>query len=178
MEPRQRKSRQLSRRAEQNNDRRSVRSEPNQARKFDPRYVVVAFTETGALTYTGLTPAGLRLVTTYAKDGHNVDSCARALGIGRSTFADLRKRNADVADAWASGRAILDDEVNDTLLRHMREGSLPAAIFYAKGRLHWRETGPADPSAQQGPTVNITLNAPMSDADFARLINPVERTDD
>lgn len=178
MEPHDGKSRQLPQNAEQRSLRRPARSEPNQARKFDPRYVLAAFTDTGALTYTGLTPAGLRLVTKYAREGHNVDSCARALGIGRSTFADLRKRAADVADAWASGRAILDDEINDTLLKHMREGSLPAAIFYAKGRLHWRETGPADPTAQQGSTVNITLNAPMSDADFARLIVSAERADD
>lgn len=140
------------------------------ARNYDKRFVVARFTEAGSLTYDTLTPDGLVLVEEFARKGHSVKSLCRVLGIHYATFRELRRRVTEVADAWDHGRASLDDEVNDVLLRHMREGNLSAAIFYAKGRLGWREVGPADGEAAAAPTVNINISAPLSDEQFAKMV--------
>lgn len=140
-------------------------------RKWDPRYVVGVPNAVGNnITYETLTPEGLVLTEEYARKGHSIKSLCRVLGIHYASFRELRRRNDAVNDAWENGRACLDNEVNDLILNEARKGNLTAAIFYSKGRLGWREVGPAEGESAQAPTVNINISAPLSDEQFAKMI--------
>jgi len=124
------------------------------------------------MSYT-VNEAGIALVETLARAGHDVVTLAGRLGIRHETFADIRRRQPEVAEAWARGRAAMGDEINDLLLDNARKGNMTAAIFLAKGRLGWREIGQADPSHGSGPTVNITLVSPAAPGDVAKIIGEV-----
>jgi hypothetical protein len=138
-------------------------------RRFDPRYVEAAPVPTGALFYT-IKPAGLDKIERLAREGLDIISIAKSLGIRHETFLEVRKRQPEAQEALNAGRAALGDEISNILLTKARNGETAAAIFLAKGRLGWREVGPTDPNQQAGPTVNITITAPMGDDEFARMI--------
>lgn len=153
-------------------------NEVSTSRKYDPSLVLVEFTPTGALQYKGLTEKGLALVREIAAKGYSHESIARRLGISKEGWRALRERCPEVQEAYEAGRTVIEEEVNDTILGHMRAGQLNAAIFYAKGRLGWRETGPQDPAQGQGTTVNITLTTPAAPGDIAKLIGQIPPEED
>ena len=145
-------------------------------RRYNPEYIIVhqPSGRASGLSYE-VNAAGIALVEKMARDGHDVVTLAAQLGIHHVTFADIRKRQPEVGEAWARGRASLGDEINDILLKQARKGNMTAAIFLAKGRLGWREVGPTDPNAQQS-NINITINAPLSDDEWQRMVK-VSRND-
>lgn len=139
-------------------------------RRYNPEYIIVhqPSGRASGLSYE-VNAAGIALVEKMARDGHDVVTLAAQLGIHHVTFADIRKRQPEVGEAWARGRASLGDEINDILLKQARKGNMTAAIFLAKGRLGWREVGPTDPNAQQS-NINITINAPLTDDEWQRMV--------
>ncbi|PPD29022.1 MAG: hypothetical protein CTY20_07910 [Hyphomicrobium sp.] len=139
-------------------------------RLYNPDYITATSPRgrAGGMSYT-VNEAGIALVEELARAGHDVVTLAGRLGIRHETFADIRRRQPEVAEAWARGRAAMGDEINDLLLDNARKGNMTAAIFLAKGRLGWREVGPAD-AAQAAPTVNITLVSPAAPGDVARIV--------
>lgn len=137
-------------------------------RRGKPQYVTKVFSDTGALHYE-LTDKGLAEIAKRARQGHGIVSIAAALGISRDAFRDLRKRDERAQEALDIGRDELGNEISDRLLRKARKGEIAALAFFAKTRLHWRETGPVDPNTV-APTVNINITAPLSDDEFSKMV--------
>lgn len=91
-----------------------------------------------------------------ARGGHSQASIAARLGCHSATLTEIKKRDAKLQEALARGQGALEDEVVSTLVQHMRDGNVSAAIFLAKGKLGMREVGPTDPN--QVPTTAIQVN--------------------
>lgn len=141
----------------------------------DSRYIVPANHNKWDPVPTTLTEAAYGRIVELAAEGNSLESIAGHLGISPRTFAEIRKRDDRARDAYTLGKAKLDTEITNMLLKSARDGSTAAQIFLAKGKLGWREVGPAadqPPSMQQ---VNIYVSEPLSDDQFAKLVNP-ERT--
>lgn len=148
-------------------------------RRYDPRYIDSNPLPTGTPVYT-IKPAGLEEIERLARDGLDIVSIARGLGISPDTFVELRKRQPEAQEALLAGRAALGDEISNILLTKARNGETAAAIFLAKGRLGWREVGPTDPAAQAGPTINITIPPAMTPEQFMQMVDvtPKPKPDD
>lgn len=138
-------------------------------RRFNPKYALAETGPSGGTSYV-IKPAGIEAVTRMAREGHDVVSIAATLGISPDTFKRICRRQPEVQEALDEGRATLGDEITDILLTKARKGETAAAIFLAKGRLGWREVGPTDPNQQAGPSVNITITAPMGDDEWQRMV--------
>ncbi|MCA8903734.1 MAG: hypothetical protein KDA43_02600 [Hyphomonas sp.] len=108
-----------------------------------------------------------------AAEGNSDTSIAKALHIDRETFRNIRKRQPEIDEALARGRASLEDELTDILMTHAREGHVVAAIYLTKARCGWRE-GDVPPSQQvtNNTQVNIVIPPPMSDEEFLKLVRP------
>lgn len=85
-------------------------------------------------------PAGLDVIRDMTRNGHNRDGIARALGMNGSTLGDCIKRQPEVAEALAQGRAALHHIIHSALLQQGLDGYAPALMFLAKAQLGWRET--------------------------------------
>lgn len=120
--------------------------------------------------------AGLAVVERLAAEGNADATIAKALGINRGTFARLLRDDGDdrVLAAYETGKARLADELTDILLSQARNGNTTAAIYLSKARLGWRDQGPATPALGSAVQVNITIPAPMSDAEFAKIVDVKE----
>jgi hypothetical protein len=111
---------------------------------------------------------GLEIIEEMARDGHPDVSIAKALRMHRETFRMCRRRQGEVDEALARGRAALESELAHLLLQHARKGNVVAAIFLAKARCGWREgEAPADTRP------NITINLPDSQTpeDYLKMVN-------
>ncbi len=96
-----------------------------------------------------------------ARDGRDLASIAKALGISSETFRVLRLRDPPTREALDRGRAALGDELQDILLSHARKGITIAAIFLAKARCGWRE---GEAMAGGNVTNNTQINIPSPSA--------------
>ncbi|HMN37311.1 MAG TPA: hypothetical protein PKD49_06320 [Hyphomicrobium sp.] len=141
------------------------------ARKYDPRYVVAEFTPTGAMIYSGLTEAGLQVVEDAAAEGLSHESIATLLGIRTASWADVRRRHQDAMEAFVAGRARYDTKLKRQLNKHIDEGNLTGIIWGMKSILGYREVGPADGSNPAAANINITINAPMGDDEWKKMID-------
>lgn len=89
-----------------------------------------------------ITEAGIVAVEQMAANGLGVTSIAKALGLYRGTFADIRKRDPAVAEAVERGYSAMEDELVDGLMLRFRQGhldpkdrgALTAGIFLLKTR--------------------------------------------
>jgi len=128
----------------------------------------------GKLAFT-VTDAGLAAVEKLAANGNADATIASALGINRKDFAHLLREcdegDERVLEAYYRGKARLADELTDILLAHARSGNVTAAIYLSKARLGWRDQGPATATPGNAVAIQIVLPAPMSDAEFAKIIN-------
>lgn len=113
----------------------------------------------GLATEYQLTDQGYALVADMARGGHSQASIAAKLGCHSATLTEIKKRDPKLQEALARGYGALEDEVVSTLVQHMRDGNVSATIFLAKGKLGFREVGPADPSQHQH-AVNINIQVP------------------
>ena len=118
-----------------------------------------------------LKPAGYVLIERMAKDGRDIVSIAKALGMHRDVFRNLRKRDPAAQEALDRGKAGLGDELTDFFLEQVRKGNTIAAIYLSKARLGWRDQGPDPAAGQTNVQVNITLPPAMSDEQFAQILN-------
>lgn len=141
------------------------------AKRPNAKYVTLtAASNDGGVKYW-LTPEGYRKVADMAAGGFSQAGIAQALGVHPSTLSAWKAHDELLREAFNVGHGALETEVVSTLVQHMREGSTTAAIFLAKGKLHFREVGPADPHAQQGPVVNIVVPPALSVEDARALLS-------
>lgn len=115
-----------------------------------------------------VTERGLAVIEQLSAAGNANVTIAKALGTSATVLKALLSDDERVALAYDVGKARLADELTDILLSHARDGNVTAAIFLSKARLGWRDVGPA--TVQTAVAVNITIPAPMSDADFQKMI--------
>jgi len=119
-----------------------------------------------------VTDAGLEQIARLAAEGCADATIAKVLGINRKTFGAMLREDGDprVLEAYDTGKARLADELTDILLTHARGGNVTAAIYLSKARLGWRDQGPATPAVGNAVQVNISIPAPMSDAEFKKIV--------
>lgn len=101
-----------------------------------------------------VTEHGLAQIKADAERGLANATIADRLGIGRRVFYDIKKRDPRVVEALDTGRARLEDELTDLLLKKARGGDTVAMIYLTKARCGWRDQGPLD-GAQ---SVNVQVN--------------------
>ncbi len=139
--------------------------------------IVLVRRETGEDGKTALTitDAGLAQVERLAANGVADATLASALGLNRKDFSRLLREGDEgderVLEAYYRGKARLADELTDILLTHARSGNVTAAIYLSKARLGWRDQGPATATPGNAVAIQIVLPAPMSDAEFAKIID-------
>lgn len=119
-----------------------------------------------------VTDAGLEQITRLAAEGCADATIAKVLGINRKTFGAMLRDDGDprVIEAFYLGKGRLADECIGTLLGHMRSGNVTACIFACKSLLGMRDQGPATPAGVNAVQVNIQIPAPMSDAEFKKIV--------
>tara|TARA_B100000678_G_scaffold275468_1_gene267411 strand:+ start:1971 stop:2444 length:474 start_codon:yes stop_codon:yes gene_type:complete len=103
-------------------------------------------------------PPALDIVRNMARLGHPVPSIAAALGVSRETFNQCRKRQPEVDEAFAQGRAGLEHELASGLVKAAREGNIVAAIFALKSMFGYRDNGQTDTA----PKVAVQINLPAA----------------
>lgn len=118
-----------------------------------------------------LKAAGYLLIERMAKDGRDIVSIAKALGMHRDVFRVLRKRDPAAQEALDRGKAQLGDELTDLFLEQARKGNTVAAIYLSKARLGWRDQGPDPAAGQTNVQVNINMPPNMTDEQFAALVD-------
>lgn len=135
--------------------------------------------EDGTCTGYVLTEQGYEHIARLASEGVALAVIAASLCIGEKTFRELRQRDERCQGMIDLGRQTFATEITDTLRTHMREGNVTAAIFLAKTMGGMKEQvgelPDATPKTIHHHTVNIQINAPMSDEEFARLTDPATR---
>jgi hypothetical protein len=92
-------------------------------------------------TGIAMLPPAVDIVRNMARLGHPVPSIAAALGVSRETFNQCRKRQPEVDEAFAQGRAGLEHELASGLVKAAREGNIVAAIFALKSMFGYRDNG-------------------------------------
>lgn len=130
----------------------------------------------GPVAAVHFTDAGIELIERLAGEGQDLRTIAKRLGISFTVLKAARKGFPEVAEAFERGHARLADEITHLLLSHARKGNIVAAIFLAKTRLGWRETGPSD----SGTKVAVQINLPgaMDPASYAKAIETTVVADD
>lgn len=103
-------------------------------------------------------PPAVDIVRNMARLGHPVPSIAAALGVSRETFNQCRKRQPEVDEAFAQGRAGLEHELASGLVKAAREGNIVAAIFALKSMFGYRDNGQTDTA----PKVAVQINLPAA----------------
>lgn len=81
-----------------------------------------------------LTVEGLILLEGWARDGLTDEQIAKNIGIKRPTLYEWKKKHPDISDALKKGKAIIDYEVENALLKNALEGDTTAQIFWLKNR--------------------------------------------
>ena len=116
-----------------------------------------------------VTPAGLKLVESIARQGGSQPLCASSLGISLTTFKRIIGEddgNNPTRLAFEKGRAELEFEVATLLLEHGRAGNVIALIFYSKAQLNWTDT----PQVGTQVGVQIVLPDSMDREAFAKRV--------
>lgn len=74
----------------------------------------------------------------------SADLIADYLGMGRSTFYEVMKRQEGVSGRYKRGKAKAVGNVAQGLLKQAMDGNTTAAIFYLKTQAGWAETQKID----------------------------------
>lgn len=69
----------------------------------------------------------------------NQEQIADYLGIGRTTFHEIMKRDPRVTEQYKKGKAKAIANIAGNLLSQAKSGNTTAAIFYLKTQAGWRE---------------------------------------
>ena len=83
----------------------------------------------------------------------STEQLADFLGIGRSTFYEIMKRDEDVSGRYKKGRAKAIGSVAKNLVQKAMSGDNAAMIFYLKTQAGWKETQAIEHSG----TVPLTI---------------------
>jgi len=75
-------------------------------------------------------------------------------GVSENTFREIEKRQPEVSEAYKKGRAIVIDEIAESLIEKAKGGSEPAAMFFLKTQAGWREKD-KDSGDKQPVTINL-----------------------
>ena len=70
----------------------------------------------------------------------NSEQIAEFLGISRTTFYSIMKRDPEVSERYKRGRAKVIGSVGKSLIQNALEGNITAQIFYMKTQAGWKET--------------------------------------
>ena len=70
----------------------------------------------------------------------SVEQMSDYLGIGRTTFYEIMKRQPVVSEHYKRGRAKAIGAIGGGLLQKARAGDTASTIFYLKTQAGWRET--------------------------------------
>lgn len=124
----------------------------------------------GAPQYT-INEKGLELIAELSAQGNATATIATNLGMHPTTFARIRKSQPAVEAALQIGLGCLQDELVDRLLAKSRDGCLVSTIYLAKARCHLWDRPAPDTSKNDAPTVNLTINAPLTDEQFGKLVH-------
>lgn len=82
----------------------------------------------------------------------NQEQIADYLGIGRTTFHEIMKRDERVSEQYKKGKAKAIAGIGSNLLSQAKSGNVTAAIFYLKTQAGWRET---DSQVSELPQIKI-----------------------
>ena len=66
---------------------------------------------------TWQTPDNLTLLRGFARNGYTDEEIAKKIGISRSTLSDWKVKYSDIADALKKGEDVIDDEIEETLIK-------------------------------------------------------------
>ena len=84
------------------------------------------------------------LVEEFAGEGLTQEQIAHSLGISPRTLDKRKADSAEFADAIKRGKARGIQFVANALMALIKDGNVPATIFYLKCRAGWRETDKPD----------------------------------
>lgn len=127
-----------------------------------------------------VTKAGLRKIEELAAGGVVDTAIAQRLGMAKSTFRAVRTRQPEVEDALAAGRANLESDLVDVLVKKAQKGDTVAAIFLLKGMFAWSDKGDTPPPSVihvSGADVKVEVAPRLSEQQFRELLDrrgPVE----
>lgn len=69
------------------------------------------------------------------------EQVADYLGIGRTTFYEVMKRDSDVSERYKRGRAkAVSSIAQKSIIQQALDGNVTAGIFYLKTQAGWKET--------------------------------------
>lgn len=83
------------------------------------------------------------------------EQIADYLGICRTTFHEIRKRQPEVDEHYKKGRAKVIYNVGNGLIQKAIDGDTTASIFYLKTQAGWREQEAED---KELPPIQVYLN--------------------
>lgn len=78
-----------------------------------------------------------------------IEQIANYLGIGETTFYEIRKKDSRIQDAYKKGKSGGIKEAVGLLWKSMREGNVASIMFYLKTQARWRESKPDELDIQQ-----------------------------
>jgi hypothetical protein len=104
-----------------------------------------------------------------AAGGRHADVAAR-LGVHKTTWAEIRRRDERADLAWERGRSELHQVLVSKLLERAKAGEPVPLLFALKSIFSYTEGEPRD-AEDARPLVQITLPAPMSPEDYARVVS-------
>jgi hypothetical protein len=102
----------------------------------------------------------------------NAEQIADFLGIGRTTFFRILKRDEDLSERYKRGKARAVGAVAQSLVTKARAGNVTAMIFYLKTQGGWREAIEVA-KAKSLPGELIDLSS-LSEAEIDALLAVVE----
>jgi hypothetical protein len=95
----------------------------------------------------------------------SVEQMSDYLGIGRTTFYEIMKRQPIVSEHYKRGRAKAIGAIGGGLLQKARAGDTASTIFYLKTQAGWRETEqPKDIETAKPLNISFTVENAGKDA--------------
>ena len=110
-----------------------------------------------------LEPDGLLLLEGWARDGLTDVQLAQNCGCSVRTLYEWKALYPQISQALKKGKAVVDYQVENALLKSALDGNTTAQIFWLKNRRpeQWREK----PAAPAGNQVNNLLDAITSNTE-------------
>ena len=97
---------------------------------------------------------------------HTIVQIANYLGIGETSFHEIKKRQPEVLEAYKKGRQKAIDEVASLLIQKARDGDVTSMIFYLKTQAGWSEKQHLDITSNTDailPSINVIVNKANSE---------------
>lgn len=125
-----------------------------------------------------LNRAGLDLVQRLSNEGNPLGSIAEALGVDKTCFQAIRKRQPEVQEAIDRGRSRVVGELTSLLLTKARKGDTVALLFALKTIGGFREGTPVEGASSPAVQVNITIPEPLPAHEVMKIIAPPPEGDE